>query len=214
MKHRGLTLVELIVVILIIALLTALLLPVVWSVRKRSYESVCTSNLRQLYVAFDGYRHDYNQFPPDIARLASYVKEKAVLKCPADVYSQGAASYDNMGLVETSYFYFLPSVAKYLKELQDADPVHGIAVCVVHGTRISETLGPADLTFTGKVLRLQIDGSVQSKYAEMLCFNDPEGNFTEMRHRWHLFSDVRPIPEAVLNLDSSLRGARIVPCRY
>lgn len=213
--RRGLTLLELLVVIVIIALLVALLLPVVWNVRKRSYESVCTSNMRQIYVAFENYRQDYNQFPPKVALLASYVKEKAVLRCPADVYPQGAGSFESMWTVSTSYFYFLPGVVEYLGALQDADPNHGILVCVVHGKRISEDLlGPADLTFTGKVLRLLIDGSVHPKYAETLCFIDAEGTFTETRHRWHLFSDVRPIPEAVLNLDPSLRGARIEPCGY
>jgi prepilin-type N-terminal cleavage/methylation domain-containing protein len=212
--RRGLTLIELIVVIAIIALIIAILIPVLWNVRKRSYESACISNLRQIYVAFEGYRQDHNEFPPDITRLASYIKEKAILRCPADVYPQGAGHLNSMGLVETSYFYFLPSTADYLKILQGADSVHGILVCVLHGNRVSETLGPAELTFAGKVLRLTVDGSVQSKYAEMLCFNDAEGNLTEMRHPWYLFSDVRPIPEAVMNSDPALRGANIVPCGY
>lgn len=215
MTRSGLTLIELLVVIVIIALIIALLLPVVWNMRKRSHESVCISNLRQIYVAFDSYRQDYNQSPPsNMVRLASYVKEKALLRCPADVYPNGAGTSDTLGQVETSYFYFLPAVSGYLSVLQSVDPHHGILVCVLHGKRISESLGPADLTFVGHVLRLSVDGSVQKKYAEMLCSEDADGNLSEMRHPWHLYSDVRPVPEAVLNLDPSLRGATIVPCGY
>lgn len=49
--RRGLTLMELLVVVAIIALLAALLLPVVNDARKRGYEATCLSNLRQLSAA-------------------------------------------------------------------------------------------------------------------------------------------------------------------
>ena len=42
---------ELLVVVAIIALLAALLLPVVNDARKRGYEATCLSNLRQLSAA-------------------------------------------------------------------------------------------------------------------------------------------------------------------
>lgn len=218
-RFWGLTLIEILAVIVILALLIALLLPVVLNARKRSYVGVCTSNLRQLYTAFDLYRQDYNSFSKYITKLTPYIKNKDVLKCPADPYKK-LAGYIQSGplnmLLETSYFYFLPSVSPYLETLQEKDSSHGIIVCVLHGDRVAwvnDVQGaPAELIFLGKVLRLRVDGSVKAAYAELLCFVDANGARSEMRHPWYLYTDVRPIPREVLDTDSALRNARIVPC--
>ncbi len=218
-RFCGLTLIELLTVIVILALLIALLLPVILNARKRSYVGVCTSNLRQIYTAFDLYRQDYNNFASNITKLTLYIKNKDVLKCPADPYKK-LAGYIQSGppnmLLETSYFYFLPSVSPYLDILQEKDPSHGIIVCVLHGDRVPSVheaqMWPAELIFLGKVSRLRVDGSIKAAYAEMLCFVDAEGVRSEMRHPWYLYTDVRPIPQEVLDTDSALRNARIVPC--
>ena len=47
-KGKAFTLVELLVVIAVIALLMALLIPVLRSARERAHRVVCMSNLRQL----------------------------------------------------------------------------------------------------------------------------------------------------------------------
>jgi type II secretory pathway pseudopilin PulG len=52
-------------VVAIIAILTAVLLPVLSRARAKSYQATCTSNLRQIYVAYTLYERDWNgQFPP------------------------------------------------------------------------------------------------------------------------------------------------------
>jgi prepilin-type N-terminal cleavage/methylation domain-containing protein/prepilin-type processing-associated H-X9-DG protein len=51
MKHRGFTLVELLVVIAVLALLLAILLPSLAAARERALSTVCKSNLRQLCAA-------------------------------------------------------------------------------------------------------------------------------------------------------------------
>ncbi len=211
-RTRGLTLMEILVVIVIILLIAALLTPVILNTRKRSYETVCTSNLRQIYTAFALYRQDYGDFPPRIARMKPYIKDEGVLKCPADPYENLAGYIQANMLLKTSYFYFLPEVSSYLRVLQDRDPSHGIIVCVLHGERVSGPLGPAELSFEGKILRLRVDGSVQVAQAENVCFVDADGTFTQVRHPWHLYSDVRPIPQEVIENDYDLRNARIVPC--
>ena len=59
-KSRGFTLIELLVVIAIIALLLALLFPVLRSAREAGQRAVCLSNLRQLTLAWLAYADDYD----------------------------------------------------------------------------------------------------------------------------------------------------------
>lgn len=106
MLRRAFTLMELLLVVAIIALLVASLLPVFQQARKKSYEPVCTSNLRQFYVAFSLYREDYGDAPKYQAQLLPYIKDKRILRCPADSYRRGAAWISSGPLsmwIETSY---------------------------------------------------------------------------------------------------------------
>lgn len=59
-SNRGFTLVEMIFVIAIISLLSALLLPVFWTARGRAQQAVCASNLRQIGLGFAMYAQDYD----------------------------------------------------------------------------------------------------------------------------------------------------------
>jgi prepilin-type N-terminal cleavage/methylation domain-containing protein/prepilin-type processing-associated H-X9-DG protein len=108
---RGFTLIELLVVIAIIAVLAAIIFPVFSSVRRKSYQTTCLSNLRQIGMATLMYAQDYDDMllwggdpndlnggwegapdekyfsdmkaQPDI--LFPYTKNKQIWKCPADI---------------------------------------------------------------------------------------------------------------------------------
>lgn len=92
---RGFTLIELLIVIAIIAILAAILFPVFNNARKKSLETSCISNLRQLTTAIKMYAGDNDdQFPyalyGDIARSAwgdviyqGYVNNDQIYDCPA-----------------------------------------------------------------------------------------------------------------------------------
>jgi prepilin-type processing-associated H-X9-DG protein len=60
----GLTLVEVLVVIAIIALLMALLLPAVSSVREAARKASCANNLKQFGIGIQNYETAFNAFPP------------------------------------------------------------------------------------------------------------------------------------------------------
>jgi prepilin-type N-terminal cleavage/methylation domain-containing protein/prepilin-type processing-associated H-X9-DG protein len=110
---RAFTLVEILVVLGILALLSAILLPAFATVRGRARQSSCLSNLKQIGVSVGMYMQDYDgrypravdpmdhaypmvwsdypQFSQDIASfplvnvaLQPYLKSKQVFACPAD----------------------------------------------------------------------------------------------------------------------------------
>ena len=60
----GFTLVELLVVIAIIGILASIMFPVFASARDASKKTVCQSNLRQLYIAFQLYAKDWDDTLP------------------------------------------------------------------------------------------------------------------------------------------------------
>jgi prepilin-type N-terminal cleavage/methylation domain-containing protein/prepilin-type processing-associated H-X9-DG protein len=83
-QPRGFTLIELLVVIAIIAVLAALLLPALASVRQRGYSAVCVSNLRQMGLAIHAYATDNEGRIP-------YGPKAPPFTSPADFYPSTGA---------------------------------------------------------------------------------------------------------------------------
>lgn len=59
MKGRGFTLTEVMVVITIVAIVAAIIYPVIVNVKKGAEETKCTSNLHQISLAVFQYQHDF-----------------------------------------------------------------------------------------------------------------------------------------------------------
>lgn len=63
-RGKGFTLIELLVVIAIIAILAAMLLPVLSEARERGRRAVCLGNLRQIYFGASMFEQDHNSYLP------------------------------------------------------------------------------------------------------------------------------------------------------
>ena len=62
-KNRGVTVLELAVVIVIIGILACMLLPVAARIQSRADEATCIANLKNLFVGAAGYLHDKESWP-------------------------------------------------------------------------------------------------------------------------------------------------------
>lgn len=80
------TLIELLVVIAIIAVLAGILLPALNSSRRKAHMTACTSNLRQMAMAWTLYRGDFGEPSPWLSTLyPEYLPATDVYHCPGDL---------------------------------------------------------------------------------------------------------------------------------
>jgi prepilin-type N-terminal cleavage/methylation domain-containing protein len=105
--RRAFTLIELLVVIAIIAVLMAILLPVLGHARASGQNVTCQSNLRQIMMAFHLYANDNRQYLPPPSNpfisdqswesyLKKYLSGRDAFRCPADnvAFENYFSSYD------------------------------------------------------------------------------------------------------------------------
>ena len=82
---KAFTLVELLFVVAIIAVISALLFPILWTARASARRTACISNLRQLGLACTMYAQDYGEYPPRLSASSDpYVRSNGVFVCPSD----------------------------------------------------------------------------------------------------------------------------------
>jgi prepilin-type N-terminal cleavage/methylation domain len=199
-KDRGYSLMELLTVIASIALLMALILSVVIGARRRAYVASCTTQLRQLGLAFRMYLEDMERRPPNLGSLvwAGYLP-KDILLCPSDIIGGYGRLIDKHHLdiypdVAYSYRYFGYWSDRYW-DLLLRDATVGIMVCQLHGqkTEVSILDRYSGLEFEGLILRLQADGAVVQRHVIMERIVCPgEAVRCYSINPWRLLSDSPP----------------------
>lgn len=111
-QHNAFTLIELLVVIAIIAILAAILFPVLSQARARARQTLCASNTRQIGMGILMYIQDYDEtlVPVAIASAGGngvlwpglvqpYIKNDQVRLCPDDVHGKN----NSYGLNEITF---------------------------------------------------------------------------------------------------------------
>jgi prepilin-type N-terminal cleavage/methylation domain-containing protein len=94
MKRNGFTLIELLVVIAIIAILAAMLLPVLSRAREKARTASCINNLKQMGLAMKMYQEDYDHriyvyagaagYWPKALYDLGYIRNWGIFRCPSD----------------------------------------------------------------------------------------------------------------------------------
>ncbi len=128
-KPGGFTLIELLVVIAVIAILAAILFPVLAQARARARQTQCASNTRQLSLGVLMYAQDYDETLPPVAyedaedndilwitMIAPYLKNTQINRCPDDTLSR----INSYGLNELAF-------ADLTDDPEDQAPIRSLA---------------------------------------------------------------------------------------
>lgn len=206
---RGLTLIELIVAMGIIAILVGLLLPAVESARDRGRLTVCINNMHQIALALEMYRDDWLSYPAS-GRLGTLVRDRRLdarlLVCPQDPSGDYARQFYDFDRVLDNVFpnSYLSGIGWYhrCERMGASRGLNGLGlvVCVVHGKQLHEF--PS--VFHGRMLRATVEGAVLTRtLAEpVLCVRGASTDI--IGPRWYeLFADP-PYPEQVMALSPEI----------
>jgi prepilin-type N-terminal cleavage/methylation domain-containing protein len=212
--HRAFTLIELLVVVAIIALLVALVLPVLLQAKKQGQMGVCINNLSQLGKAAMLYRDDHEgNYAARLTQMRLYVKTLAVFRCPLDPIG-GIMGISTRDLGSPVSYVYLSEDEEFRRRLAEADPFHGIFACVLHGRPLQgwpviyeRGIFNPIATYKGLVLRVCTDGAVKRVHDTPRCYR-LHGSWITGRSIWELLTDA-PCPPIYCNPPE---GATPIPC--
>jgi prepilin-type N-terminal cleavage/methylation domain-containing protein/prepilin-type processing-associated H-X9-DG protein len=161
LRGKGFTLVEMLVVLAIIAVLSAILLPSISALQRYTHQTTCISNMQKIYHALRMYYYDFDGTYPDALypQLKAYKLTEKDFHCPADVDHDNPAdpmylTYVVPDPVLSPYFSTLSSYYADLPDWQTYIPTWGVPYA-----RIRAPLSvPSDqrANFLGELIKKQL----------------------------------------------------------
>lgn len=102
--HRAFTLIQLLIIICVLAMLTAVLLPTFARSRATAHRAQCDMRLKAIALALDAYRQENQHYPQHLSELADaeLLNDPDALRCPSDPRPTGEGSYDDFYVLRTA----------------------------------------------------------------------------------------------------------------
>jgi len=99
--RKAFTLIEILVVIFIVGLLTAILLPAVQSARGTARRISCVNNLKQFGIGLNQYVLDYNYFPPGVSGNTQFSFHVMLMPYMEQKNAYDQINFNNISIIES-----------------------------------------------------------------------------------------------------------------
>jgi len=104
---KGITLLELLVVVAVVGAIALSLSPLINNTREQARRHLCAENLREIVIGLHKYARDHEkEFPEDLSDIyPAYIGDIKAFICPSDIDSSDMAADGSDINVTTSYLY-------------------------------------------------------------------------------------------------------------
>ncbi len=161
MRRRGFSMVELIVVMGIVALLAALLFPILVATKAKAKETVCMSNLKQLGLAELMYQEDQGGLPFSESETMSGYLGHAKLRCPQRMgdLAYNFNVYNNLGSFDGPAQ--MPTLQRFHDAVRECYALRGPEFPLLADKNHMPKVWRDDDLLYGTVLVFRLGGAVQ-----------------------------------------------------